>query len=102
MKNGEGMVDLWMRTRRAYLRWLHVLFAGCAVSQMLALRCGPEILAGLPGMGWRRGLRATAGLAKSTLPRLFGDLRIRGHWDGRRRKFDVPRPEIEPVSSEAA
>lgn len=97
LKQGEGMKDLWMRTRRTYLRWLHVLFAGCALVQLLALRCGPELLSGLPNMGWRRGLRATAGMAKSVLPSIFGDLRIRRRWDGRRRKFDLFRAEIAPV-----
>jgi len=101
LKHGEGMKDLWMRTRRTYLRWLHVLFAGCTIVQLLALRCGPEIVSGLPGMGWRHGLRATAGMAKSMLPTIFGDLRIRHRWDGRGRKFDLGRPEIAPVSARA-
>jgi len=56
LKNGGGMAEVWMQGKRAFLRWLHVRLAACALAQLLALDAGAEVLASLRGMGWRKDI----------------------------------------------
>jgi hypothetical protein len=71
MKHGWGLKDAWQQSRQGLMRWVTILAAGYALSQMLAYTdpaCIPGLAAPAP---WRRPGTRTAGLIQAGLARLL-------------------------------
>jgi DDE superfamily endonuclease len=75
MKHGWGLKDAWQRSRQVLMRWVTILAAGYALSQMLAY-ADPARVPGLAGPApWRPPGTRTAGLIQAGMARL---LRVAG------------------------
>ena len=71
MKHGWGLKDAWQQSRQVLMRWVTILAAGYALSQMLAYTdpaCIPGLAAPAP---WRPPGTRTAGLIQAGLARLL-------------------------------
>jgi hypothetical protein len=71
MKHGWGLKDAWQQSRQGLMRWVTILAAGDALSQMLAYTdpaCIPGLAAPAP---WRPPGTRTAGLIQAGLARLL-------------------------------
>jgi hypothetical protein len=71
MKHGWGLKDAWQQSRQVLMRWVTILAAGYALSQMLAYTdpvCMPGLAAPAP---WRPPGTRTAGLIQAGLARLL-------------------------------
>jgi hypothetical protein len=67
IKQGWGLKEAWQQSRQALMRWVTILAAGYALSQMLAYAdpaCIPGLAAPAP---WRRPATCTAGLIRAGL-----------------------------------
>src|SRR5215213_10268609 len=74
MKHGWGLKDAWQRSRQVLMRWVTILAAGCALSQMLAYT-DPASIPGLAAPApWRPPGTRTAGLIQAGLTRLLRGL----------------------------
>src|SRR5437763_629939 len=70
MKHGWGLKDAWQRSRQVLMRWVTILAAGYALSQMLAYT-DPARVPGLAAAApWRPPGTRTAGLIQAGLARL--------------------------------
>jgi hypothetical protein len=71
MKHGWGLKDAWQQSRQVLMRWVTILAAGYALSQMLAYTDSTRI----PGLAapapWRPPGTRTAGLIQAGLTRLL-------------------------------
>src|SRR5881398_2271351 len=71
MKHGWGLKDAWQRSRQVLMRWVTILAAGYALSQMLAY-ADPARTPGLASPApWRPPGTRTAGLIQAGLTRLL-------------------------------
>src|SRR3954452_9185274 len=71
MKHGWGLKDAWQRSRQVLMRWVTILAAGYALSQMLAY-ADPARVPGLADPApWRPPGTRTAGLIQAGLARLL-------------------------------
>src|SRR3954470_3991804 len=71
MKHGWGLEDAWQRSRQALMRWVTILAAGYALSQMLAY-ADPARVPGLADPApWRPPGTRTAGLIQAGIARLL-------------------------------
>src|SRR3954453_14586299 len=71
MKHGWGLKDAWQQSRQVLMRWVTILAAGYALSQMLAY-ADPARTPGLaPPAPWRSPGMRTAGLIRAGLARLL-------------------------------
>jgi hypothetical protein len=71
MKHGWGLKDAWQRSRQVLMRWVTLLAAGYALSQMLAY-ADPARVPGLADPApWRPPGTRTAGLIQAGLARLL-------------------------------
>jgi DDE superfamily endonuclease len=71
MKHGWGLKDAWQQSRQALMRWVTILAAGYALSQMLAY-ADPARIPGLADPApWRPPGTRTAGLIRAGLARLL-------------------------------
>src|SRR5690349_18375200 len=71
MKHGWGLEDAWQQSRQALMRWVTILAAGYALSQMLAY-ADPARIPGLADPApWRPPGTRTAGLIRARLARLL-------------------------------
>jgi len=71
MKHGWGLKDAWQRSRQVLMRWVTILAAGYALSQMLA-HTDPARIPGLADPApWRPPGTRTAGLIQAGLARLL-------------------------------
>src|SRR5438309_2420601 len=71
MKHGWGLKDAWQRSRQVLMRWVTILAAGYALSQMLAY-ADPARVPGLADPApWRPPGTRTAGLIRAGLARLL-------------------------------
>src|SRR5438067_12846352 len=71
MKHGWGLEDAWQQSRQALMRWVTILAAGYALSQMLAYT-DPARVPGLAAPApWRPPGTRTAGLIQAGLARLL-------------------------------
>jgi hypothetical protein len=74
MKRGWGLKDAWQQSRQALMRWVTILAAGYALSQMLAY-ADPARTPGLASPApWRPPGTRTAGLIQAGLARLLRGL----------------------------
>jgi hypothetical protein len=91
MKHGWGLKDAWQQSRQVLMRWVTILAAGYALSQMLAYT-DPARIPGLAAPApWRPPGTRTAGLIQAGLIRLpkisetcFPNPGTGGDWDGER------------------
>ncbi len=71
MKHGWGLKDAWQQSRQVLMRWVTILAAGDALSQMLAYT-DPARTPGLAAPApWRLPETRTAGLVQAGLARLL-------------------------------
>ena len=71
VKHGWGLKDAWQRSRQVLMRWVTILAAGYALSQMLAY-ADPARVPGLADPApWRPPGTRTAGLIQAGLARLL-------------------------------
>src|SRR5215210_5665680 len=71
MKHGWGLKDAWQQSRQVLMRWVTILAAGYALSQMLAYT-DPARIPGLAAPApWRPPGTRTAGLIQAGLTRLL-------------------------------
>src|SRR3954471_8899863 len=71
MKHGWGLEDAWQQSRQVLMRWVTILAAGYALSQMLA-HADPDRTPGLASPApWRPPGTRTAGLIRAGLARLL-------------------------------
>src|SRR5438309_3353402 len=71
MKHGWGLKDAWQRSRQVLMRWVTILAAGYALSQMLAY-ADPARVPGLADPApWRPPGTRTAGLIQAGIARLL-------------------------------
>jgi hypothetical protein len=71
MKHGWGLKDAWQQSRQVLMRWVTILAAGYALSQMLA-HADPARTPGLASPApWRSPGTRTAGLIRAGLARLL-------------------------------
>jgi hypothetical protein len=71
MKHGWGLKDAWQQSRQALMRWVTILAAGYALSQMLAY-ADPARVPGLADPApWRPPGTRTAGLIQAGIARLL-------------------------------
>jgi hypothetical protein len=71
MKHGWGLKDAWQQSRQVLMRWVTILAAGYALSQMLAYT-DPARIPGLAAPApWRPPGTRTAGLIQAGLARLL-------------------------------
>ena len=71
MKHGWGLKDAWQRSRQVLMRWVTILAAGYALSQMLAY-ADPARIPGLADPGAVAPARdATAGLIQAGIARIL-------------------------------
>src|SRR4029450_10242551 len=71
MKHGWGLKDAWQRSRQVLMRWVTILAAGYALSQMLAY-ADPARTPGLASPApWRPPGTRTAGLIQAGLARVL-------------------------------
>ena len=71
MKHGWGLQDAWQQSRQGLMRWVTILAAGYALSQMLAY-ADPARTPGLATPApWRPPGTRTAGLIRAGLARLL-------------------------------
>jgi hypothetical protein len=71
MKHGWGLKDAWRRSRQVLMRWVTILAAGYALSQMLAY-ADPARVPGLADPApWRPPGTRTAGLIQAGMARLL-------------------------------
>src|SRR3954463_13961982 len=71
MKHGWGLEDAWQQSRQVLMRWVTILAAGYALSQMLAYT-DPARVPGLAAPApWRPPGTRTAGLIQAGLTRLL-------------------------------
>ena len=72
LKYTEGFQELWMQTRKALLRWLHIVQVGAALVIMQSARSDPQFDALARIGGWRKETRpSTPGLVKAALAAAF-------------------------------
>ena len=71
MKHGWGLKDAWQRSRQVLMRWVTILAAGYALSQMLAY-ADPARVPGLADPApWRPPGTRTAGLIQAGIARIL-------------------------------
>src|SRR3954466_2973030 len=71
MKHGWGLEDAWQQSRQVLMRWVTILAAGYALSQVLAY-ADPARAPGLASPApWRAPPTPTAGLSRAGLARLL-------------------------------
>src|SRR5205085_4113542 len=71
MKHGWGLKDAWQRSRQGLMRWVTILAAGYALSQMLAY-ADPARIPGLADPApWRPPGTRTAGLIQAGIARIL-------------------------------
>src|ERR687885_139706 len=71
MKHGWGLKDAWQQSRQVLMRWVTILAAGYALSQMLAY-ADPARVPGLADPApWRPAGTRTAGLIQAGLARIL-------------------------------
>jgi hypothetical protein len=99
MKHQWGLKDAWQRSRQALMRWVTVLAAGDALSQILA-HSDPARLPGLADPApWRPPGTQTAGLIQAGFARILRAVGLPALLAAIPRKFDPPttRPAALPL-----
>jgi hypothetical protein len=90
MKHQWGLKDAWQRSRQALMRWVTVLAAGYALSQILA-HSDPARLPGLADPApWRPPGTQTAGLIQAGFARILRAVGLPALLAAIPRKFDPP------------
>src|SRR3954447_26742796 len=89
MKHGRGLEDAWQQSRQVLMRWVTILAAGYALSQMLAYT-DPARMPGLAAPApWRPPGTRTAGLIQAGLTRLLRGVGPSALMPAIRRKSDL-------------
>jgi DDE superfamily endonuclease len=90
MKHGWGLKDAWQQSRQVLMRWVTILAAGYALSQMLAYT-DPARSSGLAAPApWRSPGTRTAGLIQAGLARLLRGVGPSAFMPTTSRKSDLP------------
>src|SRR5690242_18794183 len=71
MKHGWGLKDAWQQSRQALMRWVTILAAGHALSQMLAYADPARVPGLVDPAPWRPPGTRTAGLIQAGMARLL-------------------------------
>ena len=89
MKHGWGLEDAWQQSRQVLMRWVTILAAGYALSQMLAYTDSAR----MPGLAapapWRPPGTRTAGLIQAGIARLLRGVGPSALMPAIRRKSDL-------------
>jgi hypothetical protein len=94
MKHGWGLKDAWQQSRQVLMRWVTILAAGYALSQMLAYT-DPARIPGLAAPApWRPPGTRTAGLIQAGLARLLRGVGPPGLILAIWRKSDLPSDQF--------
>src|SRR4051794_33986576 len=89
MKHGRGLKDAWQQSRQVLMRWVTILAAGYALSQMLAY-ADPARIPGLADPApWRPPGTRTAGLIRAGIARLLRGVGPSALMPAIRRKSDL-------------
>jgi hypothetical protein len=89
MKHGWGLEDAWQQSRQVLMRWVTILAAGYALSQMLAY-ADPARMPGLAAPApWRPPGTRTAGLIQAGIARLLRGVGPSALMPAIRRKSDL-------------
>jgi hypothetical protein len=102
IKHGWGLKDAWQQSRQVLMRWVTILAAGYALSQMLAY-IDPARIPGLATPApWRPPGTRTAGLVQAGLARLLRGLGPSAFMPAIWRKSDLrsDRPVRRPASAD--
>lgn len=87
LKHGVGIKEAWQRRRQTLHRWVQILSAAFAITQMMAVH-DPAIARQLAVVApWRRETHPTAGMVKRGLAILFRNVSVLALWDRNCRKF---------------
>lgn len=89
-KNGWGWKETWQQSRQVLHRWVHILFAGYALLQLLVIQGGDQVRSLANLTPWRVSRSVTAGLVRTGLQKYFAKVRIRDWWNPKSRKFMPP------------
>lgn len=90
LKHGVGVKEVWQQSRQTLHRWVHILSAAFALTQMLAVH-DPDIALQLAIIApWRRERHPTAGMVKRGIAILFRNVSVNPLWDRKQRKFQSP------------
>jgi DDE superfamily endonuclease len=102
MKHGWGLKDAWQQSRQVLMRWVTILAAGYALSQMLAYT-DPARIPGLAAPApWRPPGTRTAGLIQAGLARLLRGVGPPDLMHAISRKSDLPSNRFLHVRASAA
>src|SRR3954447_12177505 len=89
VKHGWGLKDAWQQSRQVLMRWITILAAGYALSQMLAYT-DPALIPGLAAPApWRPPGTRTAGLIQAGIARLLRGVGPSALMPAIRRKSDL-------------
>lgn len=93
------MKEVWQQRRQTLHRWVQILSAAFAITQMMAVH-EPAIARQLAVIApWRKERHPTAGMVKRGLANLFRHVSIAGLWDRKRRKFEPAEDTRQPANS---
>jgi hypothetical protein len=106
LKHASGIKEVWQRDRQTLHRWVHILSAAFALTQMLAVH-DPDISRELAIIApWRRETHPTAGMVKRGLAILLRNVHLPPLWNRKRRKFNassaIKTPPIRVPAAKAA
>src|SRR5215203_5334348 len=102
MKHGWGLKDAWQRSRQVLMRWVTILAAGYALTQMLAY-ADPARIPGLADPApWRPPGTRTAGLIQAGIARILRVVGLPALMALTSPKSDLQDVHAAPVLSSAA
>jgi hypothetical protein len=102
LKHQWGWKDAWQRSRRALIRWVTILSAGYALSQILAFS-EPALVGSLARPApWRRPGELTAGIIRTGLDRILRQVGVAGLVTAKSPEIDAPNlPAGTPATAAA-
>jgi hypothetical protein len=90
MKNRWGWREAWQQSRQVLHRWTQILSVAYALPQLLATYI-PDEWNGLAELTpWRKKQPVTAGRVRMIMQMILGNVRVRGWWNPKYRKFEPP------------
>ena len=95
MKNRWGWREAWQQSRQVLHRWTQILSISYALPQLLATYCTDQVQELITLTPWRKKNQVTAGRVRLGLRNILCNVRIRGWWSPKYRKFEPP---IAPIS----
>jgi len=87
LKNAIGMKEVWQQRRQTLHRWVHILSAAFALTQMMAVHDPAIALQVAVIAPWRKETHLTAGMVRRGLANIFRNVSISAIWDRKCGKF---------------